>query len=72
MGRFVFTDMHVGGWAGGPPGVVPDYANQNWITPSGCADRDLTAQEKALEFILFDLSSCVTPNNAPPQPPPTK
>jgi len=62
-GRVVFSDMHVGAASG-------DYANSK-TTPGGCADNDLSPQEKALEFIFFDLSSCVTPNNIPMQPPGT-
>jgi hypothetical protein len=61
QGRTVYSDMHVGSV---PPGVTADYANSTGakITPDGCDAHDLTAQEKALEFILFNLSSCVTPN----------
>jgi hypothetical protein len=61
-GRVVFSDTHVG--------AAGDYAGKDRkITPSGCAANELRPQEKALEFILFDLSSCVTPGNAPPEPP---
>lgn len=53
--------MHVGAASG-------DYAGAK-TTPDGCAGGPLSPQEKALEFILFDLSSCVTPNNMPQDPP---
>ncbi|HEY8040168.1 MAG TPA: carboxypeptidase regulatory-like domain-containing protein [Polyangiaceae bacterium] len=70
-GRVVFSDLHVGSVPGGQPG---DYdaaggVGQGGIVPDACADRDLTPQEKALEFMLFDLSSCLTPNDQPPRPP---
>jgi hypothetical protein len=65
-GRVVYTDMHVGA-------ASADYGGTNkGIAPDGCVDSDLTPQEKALEFNLFDLSTCVTPNNTPQMPPATK
>jgi hypothetical protein len=61
-GRVVFSDVHVG--------ARGDYAGQSTkVTPTGCATGDLRPQEKALEFILFDLASCVTPGNALQEPP---
>ena len=74
-GRVVFSDIHV---SGGPqmnqPGVAADYANGGGnIAPAGCAMHPLTAQEKALEFMLFDLSSCLQSVGQPPKviiPPP--
>jgi hypothetical protein len=78
-GRVVYSDLHV---SGGPdsdePGVPPDYPDagtvgtnrQGGVVPSGCAMHPLTAQEKALEFMLFDLSSaCLVPIGGTPYVP---
>jgi hypothetical protein len=56
-GKAVFTDLHAGG---APSGDVP----------ATCSGADLTSQEKALEFLFFDLSACVTNDFKPPPPPP--
>ncbi|WP_437735747.1 carboxypeptidase regulatory-like domain-containing protein [Sorangium sp. So ce1335] len=62
-GRFVYTDIHV---------ATTDVAGAPF--PSGCESRDgehheLTAQEKALLFMLFDLSACIAPDDEPPPVP---
>jgi hypothetical protein len=70
-GRVVFSDLHVSGSAGGLKGGE-DYTSALGSTvPTGCdATATLQPDEDALEFILFDLSSCVTPVGYPPAPPP--
>jgi hypothetical protein len=68
-GRVVFSNLHVSGGPGtNAPGVPPDYATQpmrgqmrGGVVPTECADHPLTPQEAALEFMLFDLSSCLVP-----------
>jgi hypothetical protein len=56
-GKAVFSDLHT---SGQPSGAVP----------SACAAK-LTAQQKALEYLFFDLAACVAPENVPmPAPPP--
>jgi hypothetical protein len=61
-GKAVFTDLHTSGM---PSGAIP----------GSCNATALTAQQKALEFLLFDLAACVSPENMPmpmpmPNPPP--
>ena len=68
-GRVVFSDLHVSGSAGGVKSGE-DYKTSQ-VVPTGCdATATLQPDEDALEFILFDLSSCVTPVGYPPAPPP--
>jgi hypothetical protein len=67
-GRAVYSDLHVGGASG-------DYSGygqgQTPTAPTDCADGALSPQEKALEFMLLDLASCVSSDsNLPPQPQP--
>jgi hypothetical protein len=78
-GRVVYSDLHVSGGPGSDePGVPPDYPDagligtnrKGGIVPSGCAAHPLTPQEEALEFMLFDLSSCLVPIGQGPSPVP--
>jgi hypothetical protein len=74
-GRVAYSDLHVAGGPGSTeePGVAPDYPMGGATTvPAGCAMRALTPQEKALEFIFFDLASCLLPVGSTPIPPPPK
>jgi hypothetical protein len=60
-GQGVYTDTHVAAASDDTPSLP---------VPAECADVDLSPQEKAIEFILFNLSSCVTPVSQTPAPPP--
>lgn len=60
-GQVVYSDMHVGAASNDDPRLpVPDE----------CAEGDLSPQEKVLEFLVFNLSSCVSPAAQTPQAPP--
>jgi hypothetical protein len=69
-GRVVYSDLHVSGGGGaqevGNLYFLPDYPQftstmTGGIVPDQCAMHALTPQEKALEFMIFDLSSCLIP-----------
>jgi hypothetical protein len=60
-GKAVYGGMHISS-GGGSVGT-------NF--PSGCSST-LSAQEKALAFLFFDLSSCIQKDTDPPMPPQPK
>jgi hypothetical protein len=53
-GRVVLSDIHVSAGGGATTSDVP-----NMPFPNGCITTDLSPQEKVLEFMLFDIASCV-------------
>jgi hypothetical protein len=59
-GRVVFSDFHV---------ASDEVSILNPTFPGTCVAGPLTDQEKALAFMLFDLSSCVQPDGMAPIPP---
>jgi hypothetical protein len=61
-GRVVFTDVHVGTGGG--------VSHFDTPFPTGCMSTPMSPQEKALEFMFFDLSSCVQVDTLTPTTPP--
>ncbi len=59
-GRVLFSDFHVN----------DAKSAQDVVFPAECDDLPMTAQEKILEFMMFDLASCVQPEDQPTPPPP--
>lgn len=51
-GKVVMSDMHVASGSTSSSGTA---------FPGGCSSAAMTAQEKALAFMIFDISSCVGP-----------
>jgi hypothetical protein len=60
-GKAVFTDLHTGG------SLLAEYDSVPAECPTGVT---LTNQQKALEFLFFDLSACVADDSVAPPPPP--
>lgn len=54
-GQMVFTDIHVSS------GTGEDTSSPDTAFPNGCNSNTLTPQEKALIFLLFDLTNCLQP-----------
>lgn len=61
-GRAVYTGLHVST-------SVEDRLVQPPGFPLECDKSELSAQEKAVAFMLFDLSACIQNDNEPPKPP---
>jgi hypothetical protein len=56
-GRVVLSDIHV---STGGATATEDASGPTKPYPTGCVTTDLSPQEKTLEFMIFDLSSCIT------------
>lgn len=65
-GRVVYSSFHI---ASGGSSSLP---NGGKTFPAACSVDPLTAQEKVLEFMLFDLASCVQKDTDAPTAPPIR
>ena len=60
-GRVVYSGFHIANPTGGGAAF-----------PGECSATPLSPQEKALEFLLFDLAACIQKDDTKPVPPPVK
>jgi hypothetical protein len=60
-GRAVYTNLHVS--------ATESLDGEKAGFPANCEMRELSAQEKAVAFMLFDLSACVMNDDLEPKPP---
>jgi hypothetical protein len=65
-GRAVFTDLHINSSAGTAGG---DNSDPGKPFPTECKTNGLTPQGQVLEFMFYDLSSCVMSDTGQPEPP---
>lgn len=68
-GRVVFSDIHVSGDLTLAGAGLADASDKAKGFPEGCVTSELTPQEKVLAFMLFDIASCVVPDDVEPLPP---
>jgi hypothetical protein len=71
-GRVVYSDLHAGAASGDYGNALSTSgATTNGIVPDQCnATAKLSPQEAVLEYMLFNLVSCLVPPSAAPTPPP--
>ncbi len=62
-GRVVYSDFHVESQPGSKTFTGDTFPNE---CPGGTAPSSMTPQEELLEFMLFDLTSCVSPPTCTP------
>ena len=68
-GRAIYSNVHVSGTTDTGEIAGPDDDRPGQPFPSSCRSGDLSPQEKALAFMLLDLSSCIIDDSVPPKPP---
>jgi hypothetical protein len=68
-GRLVFSDIHVSGDLGQAAAGLADSSEASTGFPDGCVTTDLSPQEKVLAFMLFDIATCIVPDDVEPLPP---